>query len=254
MTTHRAIRQEDAAYARELQKDARERGFPLLRPRDAATLIIIDRSGKAPRVLMGKRHAAHKFMPGKFVFPGGRIDPADRRMSVAGALPDALESKLLAGVKNPSPQKARAMALAAVREAFEETGLLFGVKDHGAPASPPPGAWSAFAAHGVFPDLAEVHFVARAVTPPRRPKRFDTRFFTIDASHVAHKIEGVVGPDTELVELVWQELDKAAELDIPSIQRTVLNDLAARVAAGMRHELPVPFYRELNRRWHRDLL
>ena len=254
MTTHRAIRQEDAAYARELQKDAAERGHPLTRPRDAATLMIIDRSGNAPRVLMGKRHASHKFMPGKFVFPGGRVDAADRRMPVAGALPAALEAKLLARIASPSPQKARALALAAVREAFEETGLLLGARDHGGPQSAPPGAWSQFAGHGVFPDLGHVHFIARAVTPPRRPRRFDTRFFTIDASHIAHRIDGVIGPDSELVELVWQEIGRAAELDIPSIQRTILNDLAARVAQGMRHELPVPFYRELNRRWRREEL
>ena len=254
MTTHRAIKREDADYARELQKDGRDRSHPLIRPRDAATLMIIDRSGPEPRVLMGKRHAGHKFMPGKFVFPGGRIDPADRRMTVAGALPDALADKLLLRVTNPSPQKARAMALAAVREAFEETGLLLGTKGHGTPDTAPPGVWSQFAAHGVFPDLEHVHFIARAITPPRRPKRFDTRFFTIDASHIAHKVEDVVGPDTELVELVWQKISEAKNLDIPSIQHMVLNDLAERVAAGLRHELPVPFYRELNRRWRRDAL
>ena len=69
MTTHKAINRENSDYARELAKDARDRSHPLIRPRDAATLMIIDRSGKEPRVLMGKRHASHTFMPGKFVFP-----------------------------------------------------------------------------------------------------------------------------------------------------------------------------------------
>ena len=254
MTTHKAITRENSDYARELTKDARDRSHPLIRPRDAATLMIIDRSGKEPRVLMGKRHASHTFMPRKFVFPGGRLDPADRRMSVAGALPDAITEKLLARVASPSPQKARALALAAVREAFEETGLLLGTKSHGPPQNAPPGAWAQFAALGVFPDLEHLHFIARAVTPPRRPKRFDTRFFTIDASHIAHRVEGVVGPDTELVELVWQKIGEADSLDIPSVQHMVLQDLAARVAAGMAHHLPVPFYREIGRRWRRELL
>ena len=58
-----------------------------LRPRDVATLIVVEHSDHgAARVLMGKRHAGHRFMPGKFVFPGGRVEPEDRRMSAAGAL------------------------------------------------------------------------------------------------------------------------------------------------------------------------
>jgi 8-oxo-dGTP pyrophosphatase MutT (NUDIX family) len=254
MILHRAIKREDADYARELQKDARDRSHPLIRPRDAATMMVIDRSRGEPRVLMGKRHASHKFMPGKFVFPGGRVDASDRQMAVADGLPEALETKLQQRIALPSPQRARALALAAVRETFEETGLVLGASASGASGRAPSGVWSDYAAHGFLPDLSRIHFIARAVTPPRRPKRFDTRFFTIDASHIAHRLDGIVGPDSELVELVWQKVSEAAELDIPSIQRTVLNDLAARVALGMSHDLPVPFYREINRRWRRDAL
>src|SRR6202035_5410908 len=99
----------------------------------AATLILIDRTQGEPRVLMGKRHAGHAFMPGKFVFPGGRIEPSDRRMRVAGALPALVEQKLLLRVARPSSGQARALALAAIRETFEETGLLVGTKEFGAP-------------------------------------------------------------------------------------------------------------------------
>ena len=76
------------------------------RPRDAATLILVDGSerGKA-RVLMGKRHAGHRFMPGKFVFPGGRVEPEDRRMAAAGALDAYVEEKLNARVRRPSDRK-----------------------------------------------------------------------------------------------------------------------------------------------------
>src|SRR5271169_6156543 len=94
-----------------------------LRPRDAATLIIIERARGKTRVLMGKRHAGHKFMPGKFVFPGGAVEPGDRRMTVAGALDAAVEAKLLARTRRNAPEFARALALAAIRETFEETGL-----------------------------------------------------------------------------------------------------------------------------------
>ena len=58
--------------AERLTKVERDQSHPNLKPRDAATLIVIDRSGPAPKVLLGKRHAGLKFMAGKFVFPGGR--------------------------------------------------------------------------------------------------------------------------------------------------------------------------------------
>ena len=52
----------------------RDQSFPDSEPRDAATIMLIDRAGVTPKVLLGRRHAGHKFMPGKFVFPGGRIE------------------------------------------------------------------------------------------------------------------------------------------------------------------------------------
>ena len=120
-------------------------------------------------------------MPGKFVFPGGRVEPEDRRMSAAGALDPHVEAKLNARVRRPSPHFARALALAAIRETFEETGLAIGVADYGAPENPPPGAWTRFAATGVYPTLDAIDFLARAITPPGRPRRFDARFLIADA-------------------------------------------------------------------------
>src|SRR5271154_4628195 len=109
------------------------------RPRDAATLILVERPDRGPaRVLMGKRHARHLFMPGKFVFPGGRVEPEDRRMAAAGKLDAHVEEKLNARVPRPSPSFARALALAAIRETFEETGLAIGVLGSNAPPQPPP--------------------------------------------------------------------------------------------------------------------
>ena len=107
---------------------------------------------------------------------------------------------------------------------------------------------------GVHPDLAQIHFIARAITPPRRPKRYDTRFFTADASSIAHRIEGVVGPDSELVELAWVPIEEATHLDMPTITGVVLEELAARVAAGMGHDLPVPFYFMIEQKFLRELL
>lgn len=217
----------------------------LLRPRDAATLILIERGRGAPRVLMGKRHDRHKFMPGKYVFPGGAVEPADRRMSAAGALDAVVEAKLLAQTRRSSPIFARALALAAVRETFEETGLALGVADWGAPENPPEGAWTRFAATGVYPTLDGLDFLARAITPPGRPRRFDARFFVADASLIAHQTRDVAHSEAELVELVWTPLDKAVELDIPAITRTVLGILAEATRSGMNRFRLRPFYREV---------
>jgi 8-oxo-dGTP pyrophosphatase MutT (NUDIX family) len=215
-----------------------------LRPRDAATLIIVERARGKTRVLMGRRHDGHKFMPGKFVFPGGAVEPGDRRMNVAGPLDAEVEAKLLTRTPRASPGYARALALAAIRETFEETGLALGLTDRGAPANPPPGAWTRFAATGVFPTLDGLDFLARAITPPGRPKRFDARFFTVDASLIAHRGEGVVHADAELVELTWTPIERALELDIPLITRQVLGDLAALGAAPPSRFHPRRFYRE----------
>src|SRR3984957_3272873 len=166
-----------------------------LRPRDAATLILIERGRGKIRVLMGKRHEGHKFMPGKFVFPGGAVEPGDRRMTVAGALDAVVEAKLLARTRRTSPEFARALALAAIRETFEETGLALGVTDRGAPESPPAGGWTRFAATGVFPPLEGLDFLARAITPPGRVRRFDARFFVAEATLIAHRAEGAAHPD-----------------------------------------------------------
>ena len=216
-----------------------------LKPRDAATLIIVDRSGAAPKVLMGKRHGGHKFMPGKYVFPGGRLELEDRRMSAAGALDAEVEARLNARVRRPSSAFARAIALAAIRETFEETGLVVGVDDYGAPENPPPGAWSRFAATGVYPALDDIDFLCRAITPPQRPRRFDARFLVIDARFIVRRVEGVVHADAELVDLVWTPLDKARELDLPIITHRALDDLAEALGGGLDKRRPRPFYREL---------
>ncbi len=154
------------ALAKELLEDENYFKLPNLRPQDAATLILIDDRGPAPKVLLGKRHHGHKFMPGKFVFPGGGVEPADQRMPVARPLDRHAEQRLMRAVKRPSPDQARALALAAIRETYEETGLLLG-----APASDtagtPPGAWAAFAQAQILPDLRN-HPFRRAGRSRRR--------------------------------------------------------------------------------------
>jgi 8-oxo-dGTP pyrophosphatase MutT (NUDIX family) len=240
-------------WADRMTRQERDQTFPDSEPRDAATLMLIDRSAPVPKVLLGRRHAGHKFMPGKFVFPGGRIEALDRAMPALSELHPATEQKLVERVAQPSADFARGLALAAVRETAEETGLLLGEKGN-APPQTPGEIWTEFAKANVYPDLGHLHFIARAITPPRRPRRYDTRFFTADASSVAHTIEGVVGPDSELVELTWVPIEQATQLDMPTITGVVLEELLARVEAGMAHDLPVPFYFMKEQQFFRELL
>ncbi len=156
-------------------------------------------------------------------------------------------------VKRPSAAKATAFALAAVRETYEETGLMLGVPAAG-PTKVPAGHWQPFAAAGIVPDLSRIHFIARAITPPKRPLRFDSRFFTADVSAIARRDEGFVGPDKELVELVWLPITQARQLDMPGITAVVLEELQDRIAAGMKVDHPVPLYRMLHKRFVREVL
>ena len=148
-------------------------------------------------------------------------------------------------MRRPSPGFARALALAAIRETFEETGLAIGVNGEGVPDDAPPGAWTRFAATGVLPALDAIDFLARAITPPGRPRRFDARFLIADARFVAKRVEGAVHPEAELVELVSTPLDKAVSLDLPEITRKALQDLTEALAGGLDKRRPRPFYREL---------
>jgi 8-oxo-dGTP pyrophosphatase MutT (NUDIX family) len=223
-----------------------------LRPRDAATLILLDRDGGEIKVLMGRRHAGHAFMPGKVVFPGGRTDPADGSIAVAAGLHPAQQARLTAGPGRITSARAKAIALSAIRETYEEAGLLIGRK--GAFATPRRD-WQGFAEHGVQPSLDRLRFVARAITPPNRVRRFDTRFFSAWRDDVAVELPDG-GPSNELEELVWLPLGKAREADIPDITRMILDELEKRLAHDplLRPDGPVPFFRLVRNRFIREIL
>ena len=224
-----------------------------VRPRLASTLILLDRTEGEPKVLMGRRNPASKFMPGKFVFPGGRVEPGDRKMNAAGALPKEVEFRL-AKVLPRSASLPRALALGSIRETFEETGIVVGARDMGAPESAPDGEWRQFAAQGFYPQLDNIHFIARATTPPRQARRFDTVFLAADATDIVANVDGFIGPDRELVELVWVPMSKAHDLELPLITSVVLHELDRRIEAGMGHYLPAPWYYVGPRGWVRKEL
>jgi 8-oxo-dGTP pyrophosphatase MutT (NUDIX family) len=181
----------------------------VLKPKDAATLILVRRQSGTPRILMGQRAGGHAFMPNKYVFPGGRLDAADCRVRPAKDLHPAPLAKLLHRMRGkPSETRARGLAHAAVRETWEEAGLLF-------------GRTSAEAA----PDLSGLTLFMRAITPPGRTRRFDSRFFVADAEHLANIDQPAHDGGGELLTMSWLTLDEIASLDLPLITIDALKRL-----------------------------
>ncbi len=233
----------DRVEHRELASGAR-------RPRDAATLILIDGARGAPKVLMGRRHSRHAFMPGKLVFPGGRTDSSDGLIAPVEGLHAAELAKLCTACRI-SERRARSIALSAIRETYEEAGLLIGRE--GA-FSAKQDDWRGFADHGVQPALSGLRFVARAITPPGRVRRYDTRFFAARRNDVAIALPD--RPTDELEDVEWLTLEEAKRADVPAITKMVLESLEERLSADpdLAPGGPVPFYRMIGKRFVRELL
>ena len=216
------------------ETDARLRGQALtdgraaepIRP--AATTVLLRRTADGPQVLMGQRGAGAVFMPSKYVFPGGGVDPADHRPLTPGLLGDACLARLTQHLPDPAPSPA-ALAAAALRELVEETGLTL------IPSATP-----------------ALRFIFRAITPPGRSRRFDARFFLIDATHIAGDPDDFSAASDELSHLHWIGTDAARALDLPFITEVVLAEVTA-LAMGYPDEGtpffdnsgPIPTFRRL---------
>lgn len=225
---------EDAALTmtRKPEGPPRVPGAPAVRPKNAATVMIIRRDAQKPRVLMGKRHGGHSFMPDRWVFPGGRIDRSDYRAPFATSMKPEVaalfDAYLPAG-------RGRALAAAAVRETWEETGLLLAQPGSVRPAA---GPWRNFVEQGALADLGALDIVARAITPPSVGKRFDTWFLLADAERLM-SLERK--PDCgELEEIAWVDFDEAQTLPLPTVTRMMLKEAVLRMDDPTR---PKPFMR-----------
>lgn len=220
-----------------------------LRIRDAAVLLVVDTSGPAPCVLMGRRHGSMAFMANKVVFPGGRVDAADHRLAVPLPLNRATEAALERRTgKNPSATLAKALALAAIREAAEEAGALLA---H-APVSPAAAGispirsrsplWSPLLRAGHVPAVDRVHFFGRAITPPGRSRRFDTRFFLADAANLATDADA--SADGELGGVSWISFADARSTDLVRITRIMLDEAERRLPDLQNGDITgdLPFY------------
>ncbi len=195
-----------------------------LRPKDAATIILVDRRGTSPRFLMGRRGGGHAFMPDLYVFPGGRRDRRDHALPFGRDLHPLVTERLLSG----SPRRmtaggARALALAAMRELKEETGLSVNARDDA--------------------DLGLLRYVARAITPPGNVRRFDTRFFLLPMDDTGIATDDLRDSD-EMQDLRWVGAAEMTGLSIPRITLAVLDDVNSLLAAdpSLPYGTPVPFY------------
>lgn len=223
----------------------RKDGQGAVRPREASTLIIVRKTKTQPHILMGKRSAQHKFMPNKFVFPGGRLDMIDTRLKVPHDLPDPVMQRLRQHTrKDVSDAKLKGLALAAIRETFEETGLIIGHKTKSAPRTSHKG-WQEYFASGATPPLDKIDFIGRAITPTYRTRRYDTRFFMLHDDTIFTDPEDTQNASGELLHLHWLTLKQARDLDIPAITRQMLDIVEERLRLSRPRQLaaPAPFVR-----------
>ncbi|MGR3321441.1 MAG: NUDIX hydrolase [Pseudooceanicola sp.] len=204
--------------------------------RNAATIIVLRDRATAPKVLMGQRGAKAVFMPSMFIFPGGAVDPDDADVPLAAQVPEPCIDRLR---ENCDADMTHALAAAAIRELWEETGQILGRP--GDWPGTPHADWKDFAATGHVPDPSTLRFVFRAITPPGRPRRFDARFFLTDAEELKTDPDDFSRASDELSLLQWIPLEKAREFDLPFITEVVLAEVAQRAADPGPPE-SVPFF------------
>lgn len=190
--------------------------------RDAATIVLLRvRDGKH-QVLMGQRGSGAVFMPNKYVFPGGAVDKQDYDIVPATPL-GALDEQRL---NHLAPDGiASAIAMAAIRELWEETGLMLAQK--GNATGDIPADWQGFYGQGLVPRADTLRFFFRAITPPGRTRRFDARFFIADAMNIHGSDDDFSDASEELGHLHWIDLFEAKALDLPFITEVVLSEVIA---------------------------
>ncbi|SOB90982.1 8-oxo-dGTP pyrophosphatase MutT (NUDIX family) [Rhodobacter sp. JA431] len=202
--------------------------------RDAATLVVLRRDlPEGPAVLMGMRGAGAAFMPSKYVFPGGALDAGDGDIALAAPLPETCAKRL---AQETEADLGPALAVAAIRELWEETGLILGAP--GAWQGDIPADWAGFAATGHRPSAAGLRFFFRAITPPGRPRRFDARFFLVEASELASDPDDFSRACDELSHLHWVSLPQARALNLPFITEVVLAEVQAQLSSGPPATIP----------------
>lgn len=194
-----------------------------VQPRDASSLLVYRGSGDQAEVLLGRRPKGSRFMPDVFVYPGGAVDDGDADIVPASALSETIVSRLNASCEAVTPTT---LAMTAVRETFEETGLILASQgDPGESADP---TWTTFRDRGLAPSLAPLRYIGRAVTPTYRPRRFHARFFAVNVD----QLSGSASATDELVELDWFVARRTGDLPMADVTRFMLEQLLDMLEAG----------------------
>lgn len=206
--------------------------------RDASSVIIVRRDGPIPSVLLGQRGKSAVFMPNKFVFPGGAVDQSDFSVSL-GDIPNPVCSRRLLEYSNI--ENTHAFFSAAIREVWEETGLMFGKKCNRKITKTSDTSWKAFYDLGLEPCAKGFHFIFRAITPPNRSRRFDARFFLVDANKISGNLNDFSKASDELSHLQWFSIKEARNLDLPFITEVILAEVETLIE-DLNCPSSVPFF------------
>ncbi len=147
-------------------------------------------------------------MPSYFVFPGGRLDRADWRQPLRHPLRRATVRRL---AHHCDPQRATSLAIAALRETREETGLR------------PSGSEA-----GAAIDLRPLEYLGRAITPAISPIRYHARFFLARDARFGGRLRS----NGELLDLAWYDIDRALDLPIIDVTRAMLEEVRSLLEGG----------------------
>lgn len=186
-----------------------------VRPKDAASVVLLRGSRSDPEVLLGRRRQDARFMPGIYVFPGGRVDRADYYHAATAVIQEDVLKKLQ---RHCPVGRAKALIWASLRETWEESGLLIGQPGLVAPSGHS-DLHDAYTKAGQAPVLSGLDYVARAITPARNPIRYNTRFFLMDGAHTS----GMLRHTSELEDIGWRRVSEALEVfDLMKVTRFAL--------------------------------
>lgn len=199
----------------------KEKNTKIVKPRNAASLVLLKNNDNDVKVLLGKRSDKTRFMPGAWVFPGGVVDKNDYKIEKINSLNKNIVKKL--AVSN-NTNMANALAIASIRETAEETGLMLGIKSKNIPVIKDENDNNGIilmSEIGLVPDLSKLLYLGRAITPTFSPIRFHARFFLADAKHLTGKIKTT----NELIEIKWISLKKATKLPMADVTEFMINEL-----------------------------
>lgn len=202
-----------------------------VKPRDAASLLLYRQQDEIVEVLMGRRPSKSRFMPDVYVFPGGAVDPADARAKPANKLSDSFAPHMAVG---NSQARAQTIAMAAIRETYEETGVS--ITCAGTPGMVKDPTWQTLAEQDLSADLSVLNYLGRATTPADQPIRFHARFFVCNSDDVVGLDTNQLRQTDELLDLRWMPIHNPEDLRLRSVTKFLLKELTNWLDPSEKHQ------------------